>query len=396
MKTNLICVLLLSFFLVKMDAFAQKAVIKVACVGNSITYGANIPNRNKNSYPAQLQAYLGSDYEVRNYGISGCTLLSKGDYPYVKTRAFADSHTFQPDIVLIKLGTNDTKPQNWQYKDDFIGDYQRLIDSYKSLPSHPRIILLTPVRCFLTDDSSISAERIAASVRPMIEEIAWKNKLEILNLFNLLGDQWESHLLPDRLHPSSIGAGKMARQIGSYLILTAGCTEQDKADWLQGKEEFNFHGFCGYQFDCDGAACKIVKPYKEAKGKPWVMRARFWGHQPQTDIALLEQGFHIAYCDVADMYGADKAVKRWNKLYAKMVKEGFHKKVVLEGMSRGGLIVYNWAAQNTDKVACIYADAPVMDIKSWPMGRGASEGSDDDVRQLLSAYGFSNEEAALK
>lgn len=396
MKTNLICVLLLSFFLVKMDAFAQKAVIKVACVGNSITYGANIPNRNKNSYPAQLQAYLGSDYEVRNYGISGCTLLSKGDYPYVKTRAFADSHTFQPDIVLIKLGTNDTKPQNWQYKDDFIGDYQRLIDSYKSLPSHPRIILLTPVRCFLTDDSSISAERIAASVRPMIEEIAWKNKLEILNLFNLLGDQWESHLLPDRLHPSSIGAGKMARQIGSYLILTAGCTEQDKADWLQGKEEFNFHGFCGYQFDCDGAACKIVKPYKEAKGKPWVMRARFWGHQPQTDIALLEQGFHIAYCDVADMYGADKAVKRWNKLYAKMVKEGFHKKVVLEGMSRGGLIVYNWAAQNTDKVACIYADAPVMDIKSWPMGRGASEGSDDDVRQLLSVYGFSNEEAALK
>lgn len=126
------------------------------------------------------------------------------------------------------------------------------------------------------------------------------------------------------------------------------------------------------------------------------MRARFWGHQPQTDIALLEQGFHIAYCDVADMYGADKAVKRWNKLYAKMVKEGFHKKVVLEGMSRGGLIVYNWAAQNTDKVACIYADAPVMDIKSWPMGRGASEGSDDDVRQLLSAYGFSNEEAALR
>ena len=225
MKTNLICVLLLSFFLVKMDAFAQKTVIKVACIGNSITYGANIPNRNKNSYPAQLQAYLGSDYEVRNYGISGCTLLSKGDYPYVKTRAFADSHTFQPDIVLIKLGTNDTKPQNWQYKDDFIGDYQRLIDSYKSLPSHPRIILLTPVRCFLTDDSSISAERIAASVRPMIEEIAWKNKLEILNLFNLLGDQWESHLLPDRLHPSSIGAGKMARQIGSYLILTAGCTD---------------------------------------------------------------------------------------------------------------------------------------------------------------------------
>ena len=105
MKTNLICVLLLSFFLVKMDAFAQKAVIKVACVGNSITYGANIPNRNKNSYPAQLQAYLGSDYEVRNYGISGCTLLSKGDYPYVKTLAFSVSHTYRPYNLLISLGS---------------------------------------------------------------------------------------------------------------------------------------------------------------------------------------------------------------------------------------------------------------------------------------------------
>lgn len=396
MKTNVIYVLLLSFFFVKMDVFAQKTVVKVACVGNSITYGANIPNRDKNSYPAQLQAYLGSDYEVRNYGISGRTALSKGDYPYVKTQAFADSRAFQPDIVLIKLGTNDTKPHNWKYKDEFMADYQKLIDSYKSLASHPRIILLTPIRCFLTDDSSISANQIATQVRPMVEELAWKNKLEIVNLFNLFGDQWAAHILPDRLHPSSIGAGSMARKIGSYLKLTARCSEPSNEGWLQSKKEFNFHGFRGYTFDCDGAACRIVEPYKEAEGKPWVIRARFWGHEPQTDIALLEQGFHIAYCDVANLYGSDKAVKRWNKLYDKMVKAGFHKKVVLEGMSRGGLIVYNWAAQNVDKVACIYADAPVMDFKSWPLGKGASEGSAEDIPLLLSAYGFENEKAALK
>ena len=78
-----------------------------------------------------------------------------------------------------------------------------------------------------------------------------------------------------------------------------------------------------------------------------------------------------------------------------MVKAGFNKKVALEGMSRGGLIVYNWAAQNPEKVACIYADAPVMDFKSWPMGQGKSAGSAMDTKQLLNAYGFKNEAEAL-
>ena len=64
-------------------------------------------------------------------------------------------------------------------------------------------------------------------------------------------------------------------------------------------------------------------------------------------------------------------------------------------MSRGGLIVYNWAAQNPEKVACIYADAPVMDFKSWPMGQGKSAGSAMDTKQLLNAYGFKNEAEAL-
>ena len=78
-----------------------------------------------------------------------------------------------------------------------------------------------------------------------------------------------------------------------------------------------------------------------------------------------------------------------------MIKAGLHRKVVLEGMSRGGLIVYNWSARNPDKVACIYADAPVMDFKSWPLGKIESEGFDSDKQQLLTAYGFKNEAEAL-
>ena len=377
------------------NIFAQKATVKVACIGNSITYGAFIANREQNCYPAQLQAYLGDGFEVRNYGVSGSTLLSKGDYPYIKTGEYIESQNFQPDIVLIKLGTNDTKPQNWKYKNDFMTDYQRLIDSYKALDSHPRIILLTPVRCFLPEGTPINAEQIEHQIRPMVEELAWKNQLETINLFNLFGDQWKKQIFPDRLHPSSIGAGTMAYAIGNYLTLPSQHCKTSDIKWLKGAKEFNFHGFQGYEFNCDEAACKVVTPYIEAKGKPWVIRARFWGHEPQTDIALLEHGFHIVYCDVADMYGSDKAIGRWDKLYKQMIKAGFHKKVVLEGMSRGGLIVYNWAARNTEKVACIYADAPVMDFKSWPMGKGCSDGSAEDTQKLLSAYGFLNETDAL-
>lgn len=204
-------------------------------------------------------------------------------------------------------------------------------------------------------------------------------------------------MLPDKLHPSSIGAGVMAQKIYEYLAVkaTASPTKLQTSLGIQDAKRFNFHGHQGYEFENEGVKCLVVEPAKEAIGKPWMIRARFWGHEPQTDIALLEHGFHIVYCDVADLYGSDKAVQRWNSFYKRMVKAGFNKKVALEGMSRGGLIVYNWAAQNPEKVACIYADAPVMDFKSWPMGQGKSAGSAMDTKQLLNAYGFKNEAEAL-
>ncbi|MFR3710846.1 MAG: alpha/beta hydrolase family protein [Phocaeicola plebeius] len=99
---------------------------------------------------------------------------------------------------------------------------------------------------------------------------------------------------------------------------------------------------------------------------------------------------------MADLYGSDKATERWDRFYRYLRKHGFHRKAVLEGMSRGGLIVYNWAAKNPDKVACIYADAPVMDITSWPMGKGSSEGSAEDTRRMMEVYGFGSEQEAAE
>ncbi|MEM7233434.1 MAG: GDSL-type esterase/lipase family protein [Planctomycetota bacterium] len=153
-------------------------------------------------------------------------------------------------------------------------------------------------------------------------------------------------------------------------------------------------GFPRHDFTVDGARCWVVAPTKEAEGRPWIWRARFFGHQPQADVALLERGYHVAYCDVGGLFGSPEAVKRWDALYDLLVgKHGFAKKVALEGMSRGGLIIYNWAIAHPDRVACLYGDAPVCDFKSWPGGKGKGKGGGGAWNQCLKAYGLSEDEA---
>lgn len=156
----------------------------------------------------------------------------------------------------------------------------------------------------------------------------------------------------------------------------------------------SFHSYDRYDFTYAGRECVVVAPRTVAPGKPWIWRARFFGHEPQTDVALLDKGFHVAYTDVAGLFGSPKAVAIWDRFYAYLTQvHGFAARPALEGMSRGGLIVYNWAAKNPDKVACIYADAPVCDITSWPGGKGAGPGSAADWAQCLEAYGMTEEQA---
>lgn len=156
----------------------------------------------------------------------------------------------------------------------------------------------------------------------------------------------------------------------------------------------DFHGYAQYSFQVDELDCKVVTPKTVAASKPWIWRARFFGHEPQLDVALLGHGFHVAYVDVSNLFGSPKAVDRFNRFYDTLTKKhGLNTKPVLEGMSRGGLIIYNWAAANPNKVSCIYADAPVCDFKSWPGGKGAGEGSPNAWKQCLKAYGFNETEA---
>ncbi len=155
-----------------------------------------------------------------------------------------------------------------------------------------------------------------------------------------------------------------------------------------------FHSFPRYDFEQDGRQCIVVTPRVVAEGTPWVWRARFFGHEPQTDIALLNQGYHVAYADVGGLFGSPKAVQIWNDFYDYVTTEhGFHPRPALEGMSRGGLIIFNWAKVNPEKVSCIYGDAPVCDFKSWPGGKGTGKGGGGAWQACLQVYGLTEAEA---
>ena len=153
-----------------------------------------------------------------------------------------------------------------------------------------------------------------------------------------------------------------------------------------------FGGYDREDFQLEGIDCILVKPKTAAAGNPWIWRARFWGAWPVTELALLEKGFHVAYIDVADLFGSPKAITRFDLLYKYLTTERcFSAKPALMGFSRGGLIIYNWAAKNTDKVSCLYADAPVLDVKSWPGGKGKGPGNPDSWGKCLQAYEMTEE-----
>jgi pimeloyl-ACP methyl ester carboxylesterase len=154
-------------------------------------------------------------------------------------------------------------------------------------------------------------------------------------------------------------------------------------------------GFKRHDFVVDGRPVLVVAPKTNAPGRPWVWHGEFFGHKPNPDLALLGRGFHVVYMSAPDLLGAPAAVRHWDALYRELrEKHGFASKPALVGLSRGGLYCYNWAAANPDKVACVYADAPVCDFKSWPGGFGKGKRSDRDWALVLAQYGFKSEEEA--
>ena len=196
----------------------QMGAKKVACIGNSITDGSGLFMRDLNAYPAQLQKILGNGFVVKNFGVGARTMLNKGDHPYMKEAAWRDALGFMPDIAVIKLGTNDSKSFNWIYKADFAKDMQQMIDSLKALPSHPRIILCTPI-VGPTEESTIREQVIDNEVCPIVKKVAKKNHLELLDLHTLFDESGEGVMQKDKIHPTIKGAGQMAKLIAEQIEL---------------------------------------------------------------------------------------------------------------------------------------------------------------------------------
>ena len=194
----------------------QENSIRVACIGNSITDGSGIDMSDAKGYPAQLQQLLGDKYNVRNFGVSARTMLNNGDHPYMKELAWRDALAFQPDIAVIKLGTNDSKPRNWQYGANFGKDMQQMIDSLRRLPSKPKIYLCSPIPAFKTQ-WGINDSTITAGVIPVIKKLAKKNHLQFIDLHTTFKDFDNKQIQQDGIHPTAKGAGQMARIIADAL-----------------------------------------------------------------------------------------------------------------------------------------------------------------------------------
>lgn len=150
------------------------------------------------------------------------------------------------------------------------------------------------------------------------------------------------------------------------------------------------------EFTLGENAVKIVHPKTPVEGKRWVWKAEFFSAFPAFDQEMLERGWYVAFISVGNTFGCPSAMKTFDVFYQELTNRyGFHKRPILEGLSRGGLYVYNWAANHTDKVGMVYADNAVCDFKSWPAGKGKSKGSPKDWAALMNCYGFSSEEEAL-
>lgn len=385
--------------------------LRVACLGDSITYGARVVAREHNAYPAQLQALLGPGHAVRNYGVGGRTLLSAGDTPFVQTDAWREALAWEPDVAVVLLGTNDTvqsaQRANWEHAADLESDARAMASALLGERPGTRVLLCAPT-AMLADAPGLDEARVAglrerarrlAEVAAALRRVARDlEQVEFVDLSRLLGPAD----VVDGVHTTPFGARRIAERLAEAVRrlpsdAPSPCAKLAELEGLEVRAS-EFHGFRRHDFALPGPgsapfACTLVEPETAAAGLPWIWRARFFGHEPELDRDLLDRGYHLAYVDVGGLFGADDALERWDRFHAFARGLGLAERVTLEAMSRGGLVALNWTARRPELVEAVYLDNPVCDFRSWPGGRTGKR-SDDDWARCLAVYGLSEEEAA--
>ena len=201
----------------------KEGQIRVACVGDSVTYGFGIPHFNTNSYPAALQKLLGDGYCVNNYGYSGRTGCLMGDRPYRVETLCTQSREFAPDIVVILLGANDSKPFNWDtqvagtnvYPEQFERGLKELITVYQELPSQPKVCVATPLPAYADSSGNvrydIRPEIITDEILPIVKRAAEETGTTLIDLYSVF--EGKTELYSDGLHPTAEGAALLAQTV---------------------------------------------------------------------------------------------------------------------------------------------------------------------------------------
>jgi pimeloyl-ACP methyl ester carboxylesterase len=393
MKTSGVGLLLLGMQLLVCTADSRGRPERIACITGDT--GIFLARAGAGSYPRELRRMLGGAYEVRTYRLRGMP-AGPGSSPDRSTQPVnrtVDPAALKwlPEIVFMEPGIVDSaggEGTAGNLPEDVL---VAIVQTFKDIASKPRIMLLLPVPA---PGGGTNADSLLLSgTIPRIRSVAYATGCEVVDLHSLFLSR-DGYAAPqEQALPTA--ADMIATRLRDLLMIDAAAQCDIVARAGIAGTGSSYYGYECLDFRFSGREAKIVRPKTCAKGCPWIWRARFWGHEPQTEIALLERGFHVAYCDVAELYGNDEAIGIWDRFYDMLTGAGLAKKAVLEGFSRGGVYIYRWAVHSPSRVACIYADAPVLDLKSWPGGKGTGGGNPVEWQRFKDDFGLGSEEEAL-
>lgn len=304
--------------------------IRLAVVGASIAAGYGTPDHERDSYPSQLRRMLGTNWMVRNFGVGGTTLIHSGDSPYVKTKEYQEALAFQPDVLVIDLGGNDSKPFNFEaHPDDFVLDYEAMAAAFRQANPKVRIYAALPVPAF-PDNYGIRDRVIVSKIIPATTQAASAANLSVIDLHTPLASRGAD--FPDRVHPNTAGAKTMAEVIFNVLEkdYPASITAAEPLKHLPGLEGINVWKDVEYA-NVDGHSLKLdlYVPENLSAPVPLVIDVHGggWMAVDKSEMiarSLIGHGFAVASIDYrlsgvaifpAQIYDCKTAV-RWLRAHA--------------------------------------------------------------------------------
>ncbi len=335
------------------------AKIKVACVGDSITQGTGTGSMSL-AYPKQLQNLLGEDYEVGNFGSSGATLSTECVDAYIKRSMYKKSLEFMPDIVVIKLGTNDSRPEVWdRYGKNFYANLGVLVDSFANLKTKPQIFLCYPSYAPDVANWGTREKVMRNEMSVVIDKFAKDRNLKIIDTYTPLKN--DNKLFDDNLHPNSVGAYKLAAAV--YGGIT-GKKALDKPSQVE-FPPLKWNGYKFYEFDYAKNPIKVIVPHLPKQGQLWMLSSVPFGNLNDVYLKLAECGYYVVNYDITLEYGTAEEDKLGYRFFRQItVVRPMSSKPIALAYGLSAQAVLNWASNYPDNVAGIYLVSPVLDTKS--------------------------------